>query len=84
MAKWRKATWALVIWTVFMVLWLTSTLRSEFNCDRETGAARAVCDAGAAIGMSLGPSLVGAVWFIGFIAIGLIWLVSRPKSMPDN
>ena len=81
MAQWRKATWALVIWTVFMVLWLASTLRSEFNCDRETGAARAVCDAGAAIGMSLGPSLVGAVWFIGFIAIGLIWLASRPKSV---
>ena len=26
MAQWRKATWALVIWNVFMVLWLASTL----------------------------------------------------------
>jgi hypothetical protein len=82
MAQWRKATWALVIWNVLMVLWLASALSSEFNCDRETGGARAVCDAGAAIGMSLGPSLVGVVWFIGFITIGLIWLVSRPKSVP--
>ena len=31
--------------------------------------------------MSLGASLVGVVWFIGFITIGLIWLVSRPKSV---
>ena len=34
--------------------------------------------------MSLGASLVGVVWFIGFITIGLIWLVSRPKSVPGN
>ena len=81
MARWRKATWALVIWNVLMFLWLASTLQSEFDCDRETGAARAVCDAGAAIGMSLGASLVGTVWFIGFMTIGLIWLMSRPRSV---
>ncbi len=82
MAHWRKATWALVIWTVLMVLWVASALRGEFDCDRETGTARAVCDAGASIGMSLGPSLVGVVWFIGFVTIGLIWLVSRSKRVP--
>jgi hypothetical protein len=82
MAQWRKATWALVIWTVLMVLWLASAVRGEFSCDRETGTARAVCDAGASIGMNLGPSLVGVVWFIGFITIGLIWLASRPKDIP--
>jgi hypothetical protein len=82
MTHWRKATWALVIWDAFMVLWLATVLRGEFSCDRETGAARAVCDAGASIGMSLGPSLVGVVWFTGFIILGLIWLVSRPKSVP--
>ena len=82
MAQWRKATWALVTWTVFMALWLASTLQGEFSCDRETGAARAVCDAGASIGMSLGPSLVGVVWFIGFITIGLIWLADRSKNVP--
>jgi hypothetical protein len=32
--------------------------------------------------VSLGSSLVGIVWFIGFISIGLIWLVSRAKSVP--
>ena len=82
MADWRKSTWALVTWSVLMVLWLASTLRGEFSCDRETGAARAVCDAGASIGMSLGASLVGVVGFIGFVTIGLIWLVSRPRSEP--
>ena len=81
MAHWRKATWALVSWNVVMVLWLASALRGEFDCDRETGTARAVCDAGASIGMSLGPSLVGIVWFLGFITIGLIWLARRPKPI---
>ena len=82
MADWRKSTWALVTWSVLMVLWLASTLRGEFSCDHETGAARAVCDAGASIGMSLGASLVGVFGFIGFVTIGLIWLVSRPRSEP--
>ena len=81
MARWRKATWTLVIWNVLTVLWLARTLQGGFSCDRETGTARAVCEAGASIGMSLGPSLVGVVWFIGFITIGLIWLVSRPTNL---
>jgi hypothetical protein len=81
MAQWRKATWALIIWNALMILWLASALQGEFSCVKETGAARSVCDAGASIGMSLGASLVGVVWFAGFITIGLIWLVSRPKSL---
>ena len=82
MAQWRKATWALVIWNALMILWLAGSLGGDFSCVGETGAARAVCDAGASIGMSLGASLVGVVWFFGFVTIGLIWLVSRPKREP--
>jgi hypothetical protein len=81
MGEWRKTTWGLVLWTVLMVLWLATAVRGGFECDRETGTARAVCDAGASIGVSLGPSLVGVVWFVGFITLGLIWLASRPKRI---
>jgi hypothetical protein len=82
MAQWRKATWALIVWNVLMILWLASTLQGEFSCVGETGAARTVCDAGASLGLSLGASLVGVVWFIGFITIGLIWLMTRARSVP--
>ncbi len=51
------------------------------SCAGETRAALAVCEAGVNIGLSLGLSFVFTVWLIGFIAFGLVWLTSRPKSM---
>jgi hypothetical protein len=81
--EWRKATWALAIWNVLMILWLATAIGGvgEASCAGETGAARAVCEAGVNIGLSLGLSFVFTVWLIGIIAFGLIWLMSRPKDL---
>lgn len=84
MPQWRKATWALAIWNVLMILWLATAIGGvgPLSCAGETGAALAVCEAGVNIGLSLGLSFVLIVWFIGFIAFGVIWLMSRPKHLP--
>lgn len=81
MPKWRKATWTLAIWNVFMILWLATAIGGvgPFSCAGETGAALAVCEAGVSIGLSLGVSFVLIVWAVGLIGIGLIWLMSRPQ-----
>ena len=83
MPQWRKATWALATWNVLMILWLATTIGGigDVSCAGETGAALAVCKAGAQVGLSLGPSFVLIVWAIGFIAFGLIWIISRPKHL---
>jgi hypothetical protein len=39
-----------------------------------------VCEAGRALGTGMGIPFVVIVWFIGFIVLGLIWLMSRPKG----
>ena len=84
MPKWRKATWALATWNVLMILWLATAVGgvNPLSCAGETGAALAVCEAGVDIGLSLGSSFVLIVWMIGFIALGLVWLVSRPRHLP--
>ena len=84
MPKWRKATWALAIWNVLMILWLATAIGGvgPLSCAGETGAALAVCEAGVNIGLSLGLSFVVIVWLIGFVAFGLVWLMSRPRHVP--
>ena len=78
---WRKATWALAIWNVLMILWLATAIGGvgPLSCTGETGAALTVCQAGVNIGLTFGLGFVLIVWLIGFTALGLIWLMSRPK-----
>lgn len=84
MPKWRKATWAMAIWNVLILLWLATATGGvgPFSCAGESGAALAVCEAGVDIGLSLGVSFVVIVWLIGVLAFGLVWLMSRPKHLP--
>lgn len=81
MPRWRKATWALLIWNVLMIVWVVGGVSSVGDsCAGETGDALAACQAGSAIGAGLGVSVLIFIWFIGFIVLGLIWLMSRPKE----
>ena len=83
MPKWRKATWALAIWNVLMILWLATAIGGvgPLSCADESGAALAVCEAGVNIGRNLGLSFVLIVWLIGFVAFGLVWMSSRPRHL---
>lgn len=85
MPEWRKTTWTLAIWNVFMFLWLATAIGGvgPFSCAGETGAALAVCEAGVSIGRTLGLNFVLIVWLTGLVALGLIRLASRPKNLPQ-
>ena len=81
MTEWRKAPWALAIWSVLMTLWLATSAGGlgDLRCVGESGAALAVCEAGVNIGRTLGLGFVLIVWLIGAIAFGLVWVISRPN-----
>ena len=83
MPQWRKATWALTIWNILMVLWLATAIEGvgPLSCAGETGAALAVCQAGVDIGLNFGLSFVLIIWLAGFLAFGLVWLMSRPRDL---
>jgi rubredoxin len=74
----RKATWALLIWTALMLIWLIAgvggtdcSAHGQFANAKESG-----CEAGAGI------AAVGiiVIWFLGYIPLGIIWFASRPSK----
>lgn len=78
--RWRKATWALVIWNVLIVAWLAAGIGAvSDNCAGLVGQELDVCQGATAIGGTIGASLILFIWFLGFIVLSLIWLMSRPS-----
>jgi hypothetical protein len=79
--KWRKATWALLIWNVLMVIWIAGGMSATSdNCDGLSGNDLSVCQAGTVVGAGIGVTFILIIWFLGFVVLGLIWLMSRPKE----
>lgn len=74
--KWRKATWALVIWGVLMLAWVVSAAASS-DCDN---TAKYSDSTACGVGTGIAIFLILGVAFAGFLVLSLIWLMSRPKN----
>ncbi len=71
LVRWRKATWALIIWTALMAYVLFDNLWStEVESAERYGAFWYVLT---------GLSIL-SIWFIGLIILALVWFMSRPKA----
>jgi hypothetical protein len=70
MPRWRKATWALIVWCVLILIWLIGGAGAS-NC-----AGDPACEAGTGIGLFV----VALIGFFGFLFFSLIWFMSRPKT----
>jgi hypothetical protein len=80
MPKWRKATWAIVLWTALAVVWIAvgiANTSAPANCG---GLDQATCQGAYNVGVGAGITIIIFVWFLGFLVFGLIWLMSRPKD----
>jgi len=78
--RWRKATWAVVLWTVLFAVWIVAGASSTSNnCAGRVGSDLSSCQAGTAIGGGLAVTFLVIVWFLGFVVLSLIWLMSRPQ-----
>jgi hypothetical protein len=69
---WRKATWAIVLWCLLIVVWVFAGVNNS-KCDQRVNAD--ACKAGTGIGVAI----VMFIGFIGFVFFSLIWIMSRPK-----
>lgn len=77
---WRKATWALAIFNILILIWLIAGIAgTSNNCAGLTGGALSGCQAGTAVGAGIGVTVIVLIWFIGFVVLGLVWLMSRPR-----
>jgi uncharacterized Zn finger protein (UPF0148 family) len=78
--RWRKATWAVVLWTALFALWIGfGVSATSNNCAGKVGDELTACQAGTAIGAGIGVTFLVIVWFLGFVVLSLIWLMSRPQ-----
>jgi len=83
--KWRKLTWALVVWNGAMAAWVLVLLVS--------GSGTAGCSvdaAGATVGrlarqdcldsaaQGLGVPLVALIWALGLVVLSVVWYSTRP------
>ncbi len=81
MPRWRKMTWAIVIWTVLFLAWGIGGAGSVGNnCADLVGSSLSACQAGTAVGAGLGLTVIFFLWFIGFIVLAIIWFMTRPRN----
>jgi rubredoxin len=76
--RWRKATWAIFLFSLLMLIWVIAAGSASADCSEEEEF-RGACKAGEAVGRGIGVTLVIILWVLGFIVLSLIWLMSRPK-----
>jgi hypothetical protein len=80
--RWRKMTWAVLVFTGLMGAWAIAAVASNSdNCDEFAvgTASRSGCDAGTTVGTGIGVGLLFCIWFLGFIILSIIWFMSRPS-----
>ncbi len=77
MRNWRFMTWVILGFNLLMLAWLIGGLASTAsNCDGLSGAALDACDAGTAIGATIGAGIIVFFWVAGDLILGLLWLVT--------
>lgn len=74
----RKMSWVLIAWTVLMVVWLIAGVggAAEECTQQATQLEEDACTVGAGIG----AVLITTIWFLGYIPLGLLWFITRPKG----
>jgi zinc-ribbon domain len=82
---WRKMTWVIIVWCVLMAIWIIAGIAaagSETDCAKEATEylSKEACEDANDVGTGIGVIVLWFIWFFGFIALSLIWLMTRPKG----
>ena len=83
--KWRKMTWALVVWHGAMAAWVVGLLVSSSDSaacsvDADGAAAGSLArqDCLDGIARGLGVPLVALIWAVGLVVLSVVWYSTRP------
>ena len=78
MRNWRKLTWFILAVQALFLAWIIAGAgEAANNCDGEVGQALELCQAGTAVGASIGIGIIVVLWVFVDIILGLIWLVTN-------
>lgn len=75
---WRKMTWALLLWTGLFAAWMIAAIADRAS--EECPPGDQVCIEASDVGTGIGVALIFILWFIGFLVLSLVWLMSRPRE----
>jgi hypothetical protein len=82
---WRKMTWVILTWSALMLAWIigaagSSDASSYCREHRSQYLSIRDCEAVHNAGTGIGVGLLVGLWFLGFVVLTLIWLMTRPKG----
>jgi hypothetical protein len=84
--RWRKMTWVILLWCVLMAIWIiaaaASTGGESEDCVKEATKyfSQETCEDAEDVGAGIGVVVLWFIWFFGFVALSLIWFMTRPKG----
>ena len=81
----RKTSWAIIIWTVLFAIWIVAGIAGN-DCGSQVGdgilsdqTAQDACAAGTGIGVAL----IFFLWFIGFVVLSIVWMLTKNRNKRD-
>lgn len=74
--RWRKATWALLIWCALILIWAIAGAAGNDCAKEATELNQSACETGTGIGVLL----ILFIGFFGFVFFSLIWMMTRPRK----
>ncbi|MFH9426318.1 hypothetical protein [Streptomyces sp. NPDC017529] len=76
-------TWVVLAFNALMLAWLItgiSQASSAEDCGEHTGDALRLCQAANDAGTAIGAGLIIALWAVGAVILGVLWLVTGPTA----
>lgn len=73
----RVSSWLITIWTAIFAIWIIGAIAARPSKDCAPGDT--LCQDASDAGTGIGVGIIFVLWFIGFIVLSLIWLMTRPK-----
>jgi hypothetical protein len=75
-------TWVLVAWTALITVWVIAgvTTRTSKDCTASGVLSQKDCVNASDAGTAIGVGLVVFLGFMGFVVLGMVWYMTRPKS----
>jgi hypothetical protein len=83
---WRKMTWALIVWTVLILVWAiaggkSGNHQSLQRCLNEGVLTQQQCKDAVGAGTGIGVALILVLGFFGFVILSLVWFMTRPRQV---
>lgn len=74
--RWRKMTWVVWIWCLLIVVWAVAGTAGNDCASEVDRLSQDAC----ATGTGIGVAIVLLIGFFGFMFLGFIWFMTRPKT----